>query len=83
MFYKCSSLESINVSNFNTEKVKDMQNMFAYCSSLKDIDISNFALKEDTYISDMFIGCSDLLKEKVKSQNKNLKNEAFDDEMFD
>jgi len=50
---------------------------------LKDIDISNFALKEDTYISDMFIGCSDLLKEKVKSQNKNLKNEAFDDEMFD
>ena len=83
MFYKCSSLESINVSNFNTENVKDMQNMFAYCSSLKDIDISNFALKEDTYISDMFIGCSDLLKEKVKSQNKNLKNEAFDDEMFD
>ena len=28
MFYNCSSLTSLNLSNFNTNKVKDMESMF-------------------------------------------------------
>ena len=34
MFYNCSSLSSLNLSNFNTNNVQDMSNMFYYCSSL-------------------------------------------------
>ena len=35
MFYECSSLIYINLSNFNTQNVTDMSYMFSYCSSLK------------------------------------------------
>ena len=28
MFYNCSSLTSLNLSNFNTNNVKDMSNIF-------------------------------------------------------
>ena len=35
MFWECSSLQSINLSSFNTTNVKDMSLMFSDCSSLK------------------------------------------------
>ena len=35
MFYNCSSLNSINLSSFNTSNVTDMGFMFHYCDSLK------------------------------------------------
>ena len=35
MFYECSSLTSLNLSNFNTNNVEDMREMFDGCSSLK------------------------------------------------
>ena len=35
MFYKCSSLESIDLSSFNTTNVTNMYNMFNDCFSLK------------------------------------------------
>ena len=40
MFYKCSSLNSINLSNFNTNKVTDMYHMFYNCKNLKKENIS-------------------------------------------
>ena len=39
MFHGCSSLNSINLSNFNTNNVTDMSCMFLYCSSLKKENI--------------------------------------------
>ena len=41
MFYFCSSLEEINLSNFNTNNVTNMIGMFNRCSSLKEIICSN------------------------------------------
>ena len=43
MFSECSSLQSINLSSFNTTNVKNMSCMFAECSSLKkeNVKISN------------------------------------------
>ena len=35
MFWKCSSLKSIDLSSFNTTNVKEMCWMFYECSSLK------------------------------------------------
>ena len=51
MFYGCSSLKELNLSNFNTNNVTDMKYMFD--------------------------GCSNELKNKIKSDYKNIKEEAF------
>ena len=47
MFYRCSSLQSIDLSSFNTNNVKDMSCMFSFCSSLKkeNVKISNYGKK--------------------------------------
>ena len=55
MFYKCSSLQSIDLSSFNTTNVKDMRSMFFECYSLKkeNVKISNYGKKildEDEYL---------------------------------
>ena len=42
MFYECSSLTSLNLSNFNTNNVNNMSCMFWYCSSLTSFNLSNF-----------------------------------------
>ena len=60
MFYGCSSLTSLDLSNFNTEQVTDMSWMFYDCSSLKSLDFSNFNTKQVTDMSSMFSACSSL-----------------------
>ena len=54
MFCECSSLTNINLSNFNTNNVTDMNGMFGECSSLtknniiaKDRKIPNIFLKSN------------------------------------
>ena len=39
MFYECESLTNLNLSNFNTQNVTDMESMFYYCKSLKKINV--------------------------------------------
>ena len=39
MFYGCSSLTNIDLSNFNTNKVIDMKRMFLECEKLNKNDI--------------------------------------------
>ena len=77
MFYGCSSLKEINLSNFNTNNVINMSCMFYGCSSLKEINLSNFNTNNVTDMSYMFSRCLDELKLKIKSQFKNIKEEAF------
>ena len=60
MFYGCSSLEELNLSNFNTENVTNMSDMFNGCSSLKELNLSNFNTNKVTNMSSMFFGCSSL-----------------------
>ena len=77
MFNGCSSLQSINLSSFNTINVKDMFRMFAGCSSLQSINLSSFNTTNVEDMSDMFWGCSSLKKENVKisSYGKKILNE--------
>ena len=42
IFYNCIRLTSIDISNFNTKKLKYMSAMFSNCFDLTSIDISNF-----------------------------------------
>ena len=77
IFAGCSSLEELNVNNFNTNNVTDMNAMFWGCSSLKELNLNNFNTDNVTDMRCMFSGCSDDLKRKIKSENKNIKDEAF------
>ena len=54
MFYGCSSLKELNLNNFNTNNVSDME-----C---------------------MFYGCSDQIKNKIRTEYKNIKEEAFNED---
>ena len=60
MFYNCSKLTSLNLSNFNTEKVTNMSQVFVNCSSLTSLDVSNFNTQNVTNMSQMFQNCSSL-----------------------
>ena len=39
MFYDCNSLTNLNLSNFNTQNVTNMNYMFSFCNSLKKNNI--------------------------------------------
>ena len=39
MFYGCHSLKNLDLSNFNTKNVTNMNNMFYGCKSLKKDNI--------------------------------------------
>ena len=54
MFYNCTSLTSLNLSNFNTNNVKDMEGMFFNCSSLTSLNLSNFNTNNVNDMSYMF-----------------------------
>ena len=77
MFIGCSSLTTINISNFNTNNVTDMSHMFNGCSSLKELNLSNFNTNNVTNMGYMFSGCSAQFKNKIRTEYKNIKEEAF------
>ena len=60
MFYGCSGLTSLDVSNFNTQNVTDMRVMFYGCSGLTSLDVSNFNTQNVTDMRAMFRYCSGL-----------------------
>ena len=77
MFYGCSSLKELNLNNFNTNNVIDMCWMFYGCSSLKELNLNNFDTNNVINMSGMLSGCSNDLERKIKSENKNIGDEAF------
>lgn len=60
MFNGCTSLASLDLSNFNTSNVTSMSDVFNRCSSLTSLDVSNFDTSKVVSMSGMFNGCSSL-----------------------
>ena len=56
-----------------------MRRMFQNCSSLEELNLNNFNTNNVTNMRGMFSKCSDELKMKIKSEIKNLRDEAFED----
>ena len=69
MFYKCSSLTNLNLSNFNTINVTNMYAMFYECSSLTSLNLSNLNTLNVTNMYDMFYGCSSLTNLNLSNFN--------------
>ena len=79
MFDGCSSLKELNLINFNTNNVTDMNYMFYGCSSLKELNLNNFNTINVTDMRRMFFGCSEELTKKIRNQYNNIIDEAFED----
>ena len=61
MFRKCKELEYLNLSNFDTSNVENMEGMFNECNKLKEIKgIDNFNTSNVTNMSGMFQECNEL-----------------------
>jgi len=60
MFYGCSSLESLDLSEFYTSRDTGLYGLFAGCSSLKELDLSTFKTDKVEDMECMFQGCSSL-----------------------
>ena len=60
MFSYCFSLQSLDLSSFNTAAVTNMVNMFAFCYSLQSLDLSSFNTAAVTNMSYMFYYCTSL-----------------------
>ena len=56
MFYNCSKLTSLNLSNFITSNVTNMSYMFCNCSSLTYLNLSNFNTNNVKDMEGMFEG---------------------------
>ena len=69
MFSYSPSLTSLDLSSFNTEKVKDMNSMFEGCLALESLDLSSFNTANVTDMGSMFDGCSALESLDLRSFN--------------
>ena len=69
MFCNCSSLTSLDVTNFNTANVANMSYMFSGCSSLTSLDVTNFNTVNVTDMSYMFFNCLSLTSLDVTNFN--------------
>ena len=60
-FYECKNLANIEgIENLNTEKVTNMELMFANCSTLTSLDVTKFNTANVTTLMSMFSDCSSL-----------------------
>ena len=61
IFSGCSSLTSLDVSNWDTSSVIDMSGVFNSCSKLTTLDVSNWDTSKVTIMNNMFQNCSKLI----------------------
>ena len=57
MFFNCSGLTSLDVSNFDTSNVTNMGGMFNGCRGLESLNVSNFDTSNVTDMGYMFDQC--------------------------
>ena len=80
MFQFCSSLTSVDLSNFDTSEMTDMMMMFYNCSSIVSINLSSFDTSNVTNMDYMFQNCTSL--KFVDISNFNITEEALNDRSY-
>ena len=77
LFDNCKCIEYIYFNKFYRNNINNMAYMFFGCSSLKELNLSNFNTNNVTDMLWMFRECSEKLKNIIKSEYKNIKEEAI------
>ena len=60
IFYNCTKIIEIDLSNFDSSLISSMSSMFSGCSSLRSLNLTNLVTAQVTDMSSMFSGCSSL-----------------------
>ena len=60
MFCNCGSLQSLDLSDWDTGRVMSMLQVFGSCSQLQQLDLSNWDTSNVTNMDSMFQGCNQL-----------------------
>ena len=76
MFGELKKMTSLDVSKFNTSKVKSMEGMFSRCYALKAVDVSHFNTSEVVKMGYMFNSCSSLESLNLSKFNTSSVNDA-------
>ena len=69
MFMDCTSITSIDLSNFDMSKVKNIEGMFFNCKNLISIKFPNSNTTNLTNMKFPFYGCINLIKVNITSLN--------------
>lgn len=70
LFYTCKYLKNVHIINFNTQKLKCIDFMFAYCSNLEKIDdLKNINFENATTADRMFF-CSNIKEIEINLNSK-------------
>ena len=78
MFSNCTSLQSVDVSNWDTSNVTNMGSMFYSCTSLQSLDVSNWDTSNVTNMSSMFSNYTSLQSVDVSNwDTSNVTNMSY------
>ena len=78
MFYKCSSLTDLDLSDFDTSKATTMSEMFVGCSQLTTINMSMFDTSSVISMYQMFASCQSLYDVDLSSfDTSNVTNMSY------
>lgn len=80
MFYRCKSLENIDLSRFDTRNIVNMCCMFTDCKNLKHLDLSSFSTGNVREMTHMFSRCSHL--EQINLSGIDTHNVEYMGQMF-
>lgn len=67
MFYNCTNLESVDISQLNTFSVEDMSMMFCFCEKLTNLNMNGAGTESVTDMNGMFSGCTALSSEVLQN----------------
>lgn len=56
MFYNCSSMKSLDLSDFDVTNIRDLSTMFKGCTNLTDLNMDGWVIPADAITSGMFDG---------------------------
>ena len=62
LFYQCSNITKIYLSNFDTSSVTNMAHLFHGCTSLTSVDLTGIITTSTEHFDSMFQDCSSLIK---------------------
>ena len=69
MFYECSGLQSLDLSNKNLSSVLSMEQMFRRCKSLRIVNMEGCDISSATTLSNMFSQCENLASINLSNVN--------------
>ena len=69
MFFGCSNITEIDLSNFDTSSVENMSYMFSNCNYLNKINLSNIVTTNLKHMNSMLLGCLSLSSLDLSSFN--------------